>query len=142
MIRKTILTIAAFLLAGALALGAGFAIEPESAIAPIEADSPCPVAGCASGECHGFDDVPEPDGVHEMACPEASCADVECHAWDTLQGRYKQASDASMNIWILAPVALVVGLVVLVGALSRPRRDVPAEDGQPLEDKALKGGDE
>ena len=140
MIKKTIATIAAFLLAGALALGAGFALEPESAVGPISADSPCPVVGCASGECHGFDAVPEPDGVHEMSCPEATCADVECHAWDTLQGRYKQASDASMNIWILAPVALVVGLVVLIGALSRPRKDAFGEIASPAD--APKGGDE
>ncbi len=130
MIKKTIITLAAFLVVGALALGAGFAIEPASSISPIAADSPCPVVGCASGECHGFDDVPEPNGMHEMTCPEASCADVECHAWDTLQGRYKQASDASMNIWILAPVALVVGLVVLVGALSRPKREASAVESE------------
>ena len=82
--------------------------------APIEADSPCPAVGCASGSCHGFDDVPEPDGVHEMTCPEASCASTECHAWDTLATRYYQASDASLNLWVLAPVALVVGLVLIV----------------------------
>ena len=70
-------------------------------------------------ECHGFDAVPEPDGVHEMSCPEASCASVECHAWDSLVGRYRQASDASLNVWILMPVALVVGLVLLVKALSK-----------------------
>ena len=135
MIKKTMLTLVAFLVVGACVLGAGFALEPESSVRAIEVGSPCPVVGCASGECHGFDAVPEPDGVHEMSCPEATCADVECHAWDTLQGRYKQASDASMNIWILAPVALVVGLVVLVGALSRPRResdpgDAPKGDGE------------
>ena len=67
-----------------------------------------------SGSCHGFDDVPEPDGVHEMTCPEASCASTECHAWDTLATRYYQASDASLNLWVLAPVALVVGLVLIV----------------------------
>lgn len=75
---------------------------------------PCPAVGCASGSCHGFDDVPEPDGVHEMTCPEASCASTECHAWDTLATRYYQASDASLNLWVLAPVALVVGLVLIV----------------------------
>ena len=55
----------------------GFAAVPSSAIQPIAADSPCPAAGCASGVCHGFDAVPESDGVHEMTCPEASCASVE-----------------------------------------------------------------
>ncbi len=72
-----------------------------------------PAVGCASGSCHGFGDVPEPDGVHEMACPEAGCASVECHAWDTLATRYHRASDASLNLWILAPVVLV-GLLVLI----------------------------
>ena len=123
MIRKALLSLAAFAVAGALALGAGFALEPESAVKSIDAGSPCPVVGCASGDCHGYADVPEPDGVTDMSCPEATCADVECHAWDTLQGRYKQASDASLNIWILAPAVLVVGLVVLVGALSRPKKN-------------------
>ncbi len=49
-----------------------------------------------------------------MVCPEAGCASLECHAWDTLTGRYHQASDASLNLWILAPVVFVVGLVLLV----------------------------
>ena len=44
---------------------------------------------------------------------------MECHAWDSLVGRYRQASDASLNVWILMPVALVVGLVLLVKALSK-----------------------
>ena len=54
-----------------------------------------------------------------MQCPEAGCASVECHAWDSLVGRYRQASDSSLNVWILMPVALVVGLVLLVKALSK-----------------------
>ncbi|OUO91717.1 hypothetical protein B5F40_02445 [Gordonibacter sp. An230] len=114
MVRKVLMTLAAFALACAVVFAAGSLVEPSSGVSRIEADSPCPVAGCASGECHGFDDVPVPDGVHEMACPEASCSSTECHAWDALSGRYHQASDASLNVWILAPVALVVGLVALV----------------------------
>lgn len=139
--KKALLTLAVFLLMGVCALGVGFAVEPKSSVQPIAADSPCPVAGCASGSCHGFGDVPEPDGVTEMICPEAGCTSVECHAWDTLQDRYKQASDASMNIWILAPVALVVGLVALVGVLSRPRK---AADPGAFEagGDSPKGGDE
>ena len=58
--------------------------------------------------------MPQPDGIHEMNCPEASCSSVECHAWDTLTSRYHQASDASLNLWILAPVVGVVALVMLV----------------------------
>lgn len=114
MIGKLLPTLAAFLLAGGLVLAAGLAIEPETGVSPIGPDSPCPAAGCASGSCHGFDDVPSPDGVHEMSCPEASCASVECHAWDALTTRYRQASDASLNLWVLAPAALVVGLVLIV----------------------------
>ena len=97
----------------------GFAAVPSSAIQPIAADSPCPAAGCASGVCHGFDAVPESDGVHEMMCPEAGCASVECHGWDSLIGRYHQASDMSLNLWILMPVALVLGLWVVSRRLSK-----------------------
>lgn len=114
MLRRILVTLAVFVLAGGVVLAAGLAAEPSTGVLPITAESPCPAAGCASGECHGFDDVPEPDGVHEMACPEASCASVECHAWATLTTRYYRPSDASMNLWLVVPVALVVGLVLLV----------------------------
>ena len=115
MMKKTLVTVLAFLAVGACVLLAGVVADPSAGLPkPIEADSPCPATGCASGSCHGFDDVPEPDGVHEMTCPEATCASVECHAWDTLTTRYYQPSDASMNVWLLLPVALVVGLVLLV----------------------------
>lgn len=117
MIRKLLMVTATFLLVGVCVLGAGFAVEPATGVQAIAVDSPCPAVGCASGECHGFDDVPEPDGVHEMTCPEATCASVECHAWDSLVTRYHQASDASLNLWVLAPVALVVGLVLIVRKL-------------------------
>ena len=100
--------------AGAAVAAAGARAAPSTGVARIEPGSPCPVAGCASDACHGFDDVPEPDGVHEMTCPEASCASTECHAWNSLTTRYHQASDASLNLWVLAPVALVVGLVLIV----------------------------
>ena len=111
--RKKALAAAVLAAVVALVAVAGLAAAPESGIRPITADSPCPAAGCASGECHGFADVPEPDGVHEMACPEASCASVECHAWDALVGRYHQASDASLNAWFLMPTTLVLGLWLL-----------------------------
>lgn len=116
----------------------GFVAAPSTAIQPVAADSPCPATGCASGACHGFDAVPEPDGVHEMACPEAGCASVECHGWDSLIGRYHQASDMSLNVWILMPVALVLGLWLLVRRMGRGSRghsdseaDVEADAGVP-----------
>ena len=112
--KKIAVTAAVFLLAAVCSVGAVMLVQPEAlSVRPITETSPCPVVGCASGSCHGFDDVPEPDGVHEMACPEAGCASVECHAWDTLATRYHRASDASLNLWILAPVVLV-GLLVLI----------------------------
>lgn len=121
MLRKFALTAGVFLLMGVCVFGVGWLVEPSTGIHALDAGSVCPVAGCA-GECHGYDDVPQPDDIHEMACPEVGCVSAECHAWDTLQGRYHQASNASMNLWILAPVIFVVALVVLVGALSRPTR--------------------
>ena len=127
MIRKLLIALAAFLLVGACAFGAGALVEPDTAVRPITAESPCPAVGCASGECHGFDDVPLPDGAHEMDCPEATCSDVECHAWETLLDGYRQADDASLNVWVLAPVAFVVGLVAMVRALSKPGRRTGAE---------------
>lgn len=118
MVRKLVITLAAFLLVGSCVFGAGLVVD--ATVGPPQAitvDSPCPAVGCASGECHGLDDVPAPDGIHEMNCPEASCSSVECHAWDTLATRYRQASDASLNLWVLAPVVLVVALVLLVREL-------------------------
>ena len=117
--------IAAAVLAVAIMLDVdvGFALEPRSAVLSIAADSPCPAAGCASGECHGFGAVPEPDGVHEMVCPEAGCAyTVECHAWDSLAGRYRQASDASLNLWILMPTVPVLGLWLMARRMGRNSR--------------------
>ena len=124
--RKTVIDLAALAAVVVLVALAGRAAAPESGVHPIGADSPCPAAGCASGSCHGFANVPEPDGVHEMACPEASCASAECHAWDALVGRYHQASDASLNLWILAPTALVLVLWLLVRKSSREGRRAEA----------------
>ena len=113
--KKTLITLVVFLVVGSCVYAAGALSDPAVGFPQaIEADSPCPATSCASGSCHGFDEVPEPDGVHEMSCPEASCASVECHAWGSLTTRYYQPSVASLNLWFLLPVALVVGLVLLV----------------------------
>lgn len=81
---------------------------------PIEALSPCPATSCASGACHGYDNVPMPDGIHEMTCPESGCSSVECHAFDTLVNGYRNASDASITAWVVMPVVIVVALVLLL----------------------------
>lgn len=141
--RKYAIAATVFVGLVALVLGAGVLMEPRTAVLPVQADSPCPVTACASGECHGFGAVPEPDGVTEMVCPEAGCASAECHAWDALAGRYHQASDASLNLWILMPVALVVGLVALVRGLSRGDRGgqgaAEPEGGSGMSDGAEEG---
>ncbi|HIR02096.1 MAG TPA: hypothetical protein IAA69_07550 [Candidatus Aveggerthella stercoripullorum] len=115
MVKKIVIVVAAFALVFATVFGVGMAVGKDVGLPQaITAESACPPTGCASGECHGFENIPEPDGVHEMDCPEASCSSVECHAWDSLRTGYRQASDASLNLWILAPVVLVVGLVLIV----------------------------
>lgn len=117
--KKAIVTVAVFLVFALAMFGVGSLVDPSSGIHSLEPDSPCPVTQCASGECHGFEQVPGPDGIHEMTCPEASCSSVECHAWDSLIDRYHQASDASLNVWILMPVVLVVVILLLIKFLSR-----------------------
>lgn len=118
MIKNIVATVLIFFIGGLGVYGAGTVANPTvGAPLPIEENSPCPATSCASGQCHGYDSVPTPDGIHEMTCPEESCSSVECHAWDTLTTRYYSPSDASLNLWILAPVVLVVGLVLLVKKL-------------------------
>ena len=115
MLRKTLITLTVFLLVGIGVFAAGLVADTSVGLPQaITADSPCPATGCANGSCHGFDAVPLPDAASEMVCPEATCASTACHAWDSLTTRYYQPSDASLNLWILAPVALIIGLIVLV----------------------------
>ena len=124
--RKRLLAAA---VVGAVLVGAGgvgFALAPDSGLHPLTADAACPVAGCTNGACHGYDAVPEPDGRSEMRCPEAGCTSVECHGWETLAGRYHQASDMSLNLWILMPVVLVLGLWVVSRRLSKGERHAGA----------------
>ena len=134
MVKKILLSLLTFVVVGACVVGVGFALEPESGFHALDENAACPVVGCASESCHGFDNVPEPNGEYEMNCPEVSCSSTSCHAWDTLIGKYKQASDASMNIWILAPVLLVVGLVVLITVLSKPRKTSISDNKQSNEE--------
>ena len=104
-----------FAVVATCALLLGAALEGDSGIHRIEPTSPCPVVGCVSESCHGYDAIPEPDGVHEMICPEVGCASTSCHAWETLQNRYHQASSTSLMLWILAPVVFVIALLFMMG---------------------------
>lgn len=59
MFRKAIITIVVFLLVGLCVFGVGAVADPDvGAPQAIVPESACPVVGCASGECHGFDNVP------------------------------------------------------------------------------------
>lgn len=115
--KKTLITALVFTVVACfvfLAGGIAGADRGVSLPAQITEQSACPVVGCASGVCHGYEDVPEPDGIHAMTCPEKHCESIECHAWNVLESRYGKASDFSLNLWVLAPVALVLGLVLIV----------------------------
>lgn len=116
MLKRLICTIAAFaLVAACVFLAASVSSKSVAAPQAIDASSPCPATGCASGECHDYANVPQPDGVHEMSCPESSCASTDCHAWGTLtSGGYRSASDASLNLWVLGPVVFFGGLILLL----------------------------
>ncbi|MDR2109496.1 MAG: hypothetical protein LBP28_08600 [Coriobacteriales bacterium] len=120
--RKRILpTIVLFLLVAVLVFFAAQALDGQSVALPqaIGAETPCPVAGCTQpdGACHAAAAAPVPDGSFEMVCPRvAGCADVNCHAWDRIESgtMRDKPSDISMNLWIIAPVILVLALVALV----------------------------
>lgn len=116
--RKAGITLAVFAVVFA-AVFAAVALASDDVALPqaLTESSPCPAVGCASGTCHSFDNVPIPDGEHEMSCPETACASVECHAWDTLTDRYWQASDASLTLWIIVPVMIVLGLALVIKRL-------------------------
>ncbi|MDR1184304.1 MAG: hypothetical protein LBK67_05860 [Coriobacteriales bacterium] len=121
MLRKLLLALLAFGLVGALTFLVGWAVgQPTTALPErITAATVCPVAGCAQADsCHAATPAPVPDGSFEMLCPRTEgCADVECHAWDRIETTRGRPSDASLNLWILAPVVLVVGLVLLIRKL-------------------------
>lgn len=110
---STVLGIGVFIALCGVLLVAGAAVG-GGLPTPITPDSPCPATGCANGACHGFDAVPEPDGASEMDCPETTCSSADCHAWEVLGGRYRKASDGSLNLWVLAPAVAVVAFMTLV----------------------------
>lgn len=117
MLRRLFITFLVFALGGICVCFASVIAGADAGIGvlrPITQNSACPASGCALGVCHDYAALPEPDGIHELVCPEVGCASVECHVWDALTGHYHQASDASLNLWVLFPVLLVTGLVLFV----------------------------
>ena len=62
--EKILVALAAFLLVRACVFAGGAVADTSVGLPGHRPRLPCPAAGCASGSCHGFDDVPSPDGVH------------------------------------------------------------------------------
>jgi hypothetical protein len=121
MLRRLLLALFTFGLVGALTFLVGWAVGQPTVVLPerITVTTVCPVAGCAQADgCHAAMPAPVPDGSFEMLCPRTEgCTDVECHAWDHIKASRSRPSDASLNLWILAPMVLVVGLVLLIRKL-------------------------
>jgi hypothetical protein len=121
MTKKLIATFIVFAIVGAVVFGAGAIASPDVVALPgaITADSTCPVAGCTQtdGACHAAAVYPTPDGTTLMVCPHISgCTSTECHAFDRIS-EAGHPSDASLNLWIIAPTLLALGLVALVRRL-------------------------
>ena len=120
MVRKLAVTLAAFALVCACVLGAGALAEPATALRPVEAASPCPAAGLRVGGVPRLRRrVPGP-----TAPTRCGARRRRARAWSATRGtRWWAAtarpSDASLNVWVLMPVALAVGLVLVVKALSK-----------------------
>jgi len=119
MFKKTVITIVVFVLIGVLVYGVAALAAPDSVALPetITESTPCPVANCSQpdGGCHAAAEAPVPDGSFTMTCPKVTtCSDSSCHAWERLSTHYLRPSDFSMNLWILVPVVLAVGLVLLI----------------------------
>ena len=100
MLKKLVATAVLAALVSAVAI-VGFA-------APRRLSSPSPliraVSGrrCASDACHGFERCPRPDRAMRKVCPGPDTRSTECcHGWGSLIERYHQASDMSLNVWIL-----------------------------------------
>jgi hypothetical protein len=117
--KKLILTFVVFVVVAILVFMTGMAASPEDVALPerITEVTPCPIAGCAqiNGSCHAASPAPDPDGTFDMLCPvRTGCADTSCHAWDRIGNTHSKPIDAAMNLWILAPVVLIVLLVMVV----------------------------
>lgn len=116
--KKLLLTIVLLILVGAIVFAAS-QVANKSSINRIQEDSPCPVTGCVSGDCHTAELLPETNDDYVMSCPKVSCSDINCHAWDRLTSHYQQANPFSLLIWIVLPVAVTCCLLLIMGKNGR-----------------------
>lgn len=137
--KKIAVTAAVFLLAAVCSVGAVMLVQPEAlSVRPITETSPCPVVGCASGSCHGFDDVPEPDDVpgsflriggvpwlgnSRLALPPGIGCELE--PVDTYAGgpcggacRHRAEGGTLMRVLVVDALALVLYIVVSLPAMT------------------------
>ena len=105
-----VMLVAAVLVFGIARLGAGTAVSPPE---KITADSPCPVAGCVSVDCHGAGPVPELADGETMTCPKVGCTAPECHAADRLMSHYRAPKNASLSLWILGLSGFTIAMVAV-----------------------------
>lgn len=112
-LRKCLGTIGIVCIIGIITFFAGATYSDyQSVPQKITVSSACPATGCASGDCHTYSNVPNPDGIHEMVCPIKGCTSTYCHKWDNITHSSQKASDASLNAWILIPTVLFTALVL------------------------------
>lgn len=95
---------------GACVYGAGALVEAGTGVRAIEVDSACPVAGCASGECHGYENVPAPATVATAARLLAMRAAPVMHC-APLTARRQAVTDLKKCIIVDAAVLLIYALV-------------------------------
>ena len=98
--------------------GVGFALAPDSGVHPLTAEAVCPVAGCATVSCAtGTTLFPNPMVTARCVVPRLVARRSSATAGILSRGRYHQASDMSLNLWILMPVS--AGARPLVGRTRR-----------------------
>jgi hypothetical protein len=118
-IIQAIILLFVFCLLGLSVFAAATFAAPGQVAAPepISPGTPCPVLGCTQpdGACHAAAAPPVPDGSFTMTCPKVQgCSDTNCHGWEKIGSRSSMPQDMSMNLWIVTPVVIVLGLVLLV----------------------------
>lgn len=123
MFNKAIILAFTFCLLGLSIFAAATFAAPEQVAAPelISPSTPCPVVGCTQpeGACHAAAAAPVPDGSFAMTCPKVQgCSDTNCHGWEKIGSSSSMPQDMSMNLWIVTPVVIVLGLVLLVRKFS------------------------
>ena len=98
------------------AVGVGFAVAPDSGAASpdggrcLSGSRVARTVSCATDTTP----FPSPTGTARCAAPRLAAHRSSVMGGRRSRGRYHQASDMSLNLWILMPIVLVLGLWVAV----------------------------